>query len=111
MARGVAAHDVRYLGVEGEDLAEFSRPGAGALLDQLALRGDGAHVAAKALRHAQRRSQVGVRVGIDGEHAPALTGVEERQRACQGGLAYPPFARDSELQRHASLTGWFGQET
>ena len=63
--------DVRDFRVHLEHLPEFARLGAGALLDQRDLLGDGYDAAAGVGRNAQRRREVGVRVGIHGQHLAA----------------------------------------
>ena len=110
--------DPGNVGIETEDLAEFPSPGAGALLDELALLGDGVDLGAKLGRQTQGGGQVGIRIGVNGQHAASVGGVKTNLIAINGDEAgdelgevadgAEPPAGEGAGERglaHAALTG------
>src|SRR5210317_403496 len=94
--------DIINLGIESKKTAHGTRLSAGPLGYQLPQFGDGGN--RLALVNSKSCSQVGYRVGIDGDNVVFLVdGKTPGQKRGHGSLAYSAFTADRNFQTHCIL--------
>ncbi|VTR67230.1 hypothetical protein DESC_590145 [Desulfosarcina cetonica] len=94
-AGGEGVGNIVDLGIEFEESADGAGLGAGAFEDQLLHFGDGGDLVG--IGDAQGRRQVGVRVGIDGQHGLAAIAQGPGQKGRKCCLAYAAFSADCQF--------------